>query len=36
MVYLESHSTDPYFNLALEEYIFEHIANCNNKLDTPW
>ena len=25
MVYLESHSTDPYFNLALEEYIFEHM-----------
>lgn len=22
MVYLESHSTDPYFNLALEEYVF--------------
>ena len=25
MVYLESHSTDPYFNLALEEYVFEHM-----------
>lgn len=25
MVFLESTSTDPYFNLALEEYVFEHM-----------
>lgn len=25
MIYLESHSTDPYFNLALEEYVFEKL-----------
>ena len=25
MIYLESHSTDPYFNLALEEYVFEQM-----------
>lgn len=25
MIYLESHSMDPYFNLALEEYIFEQM-----------
>lgn len=25
MIYLESHSTDPYFNLALEEYVFERM-----------
>lgn len=25
MVYLESSSTDPYFNLALEEYVFEQM-----------
>ena len=25
MKYIESNSTDPYFNLALEEYVFEHM-----------
>lgn len=25
MVYIESASTDPYYNLALEEYVFEHM-----------
>jgi len=25
MIYLESRSTDPYFNLALEEYVFEKL-----------
>ncbi|MBP3758858.1 MAG: lipoate--protein ligase [Firmicutes bacterium] len=25
MKYIESHSTDPYFNLALEEYVFEKL-----------
>lgn len=25
MIYLESHVTDPYFNLALEEYVFERL-----------
>ena len=25
MIYLESRSTDPYFNLALEEYVFEQM-----------
>ena len=25
MKYLESESTDPYYNLALEEYLFEHL-----------
>lgn len=25
MKYIESHSTDPYFNLALEEYVFESL-----------
>ena len=25
MLFLESKETDPYFNLALEEYLFEHM-----------
>ena len=25
MIYLESNSTNPYFNLAMEEYVFEHL-----------
>ena len=25
MIYLESKSHDPYFNLALEEYVFEKL-----------
>ncbi len=25
MIYIESHQTDPYFNLALEEYVFERM-----------
>lgn len=25
MIYIESDSTDPYYNLALEEYVFEHL-----------
>ena len=24
--YLETHSTDPYYNLAFEEYVLEHEA----------
>ena len=31
MKYIESNSTDPYFNLALEEYVFESLPKDDKK-----
>lgn len=35
MIYLESESTDPYYNLALEEYVFERLPK-NEKYFILW